>query len=67
MVVLHRLLILFGAASALGAVLLKFGFAGLGMVATASAWLRFSEFLMLFAIALMLEQIVSLLRAKKPA
>lgn len=65
MVVLYRLVILFAVASGIGAILAKYWVAGLHMVATPSAWLRFADTLLFFAIALMLEQIVALARAKK--
>jgi len=64
MIVLHRLLILCAAASGIGAVLGKFGVLGLRLVATPSAWLRATDTLLFFAIALMLEQLVAMIRAK---
>lgn len=65
MVILHRLLILLAAATGIGAVLARYWIPSLQMVGTPSAWLRFTNTLLFFALALMLEQVVGLLRAKK--
>ncbi len=67
MVVLHRLVILFAVASGIGAVLARFDLFSLRVVSIPSAWLRVTDTLLLLAIALMLEQIVAVARAKKPA
>ena len=65
MVVLYRLLILSAVASGIGAILAKYWVLGLHVVATPSAWLRFTDTLLFFAIALMLERMLALARAKK--
>ena len=48
-----------------GEVLAKYGVLVLQVVATPSAWLRCTDTLLFFAIALMLERMLALARAKK--
>ena len=67
MVFLHRIVILLAVASGLGAIAAKFWARGLWVIGTPSAWLRTTEVLLLLAIALMLEQILTTVRAKKAA
>ena len=67
MVFLHRVLILLAIASGLGAIAAKFWARSLWVIGTPSAWLRATEALLLLAIALMLEQILTTIRAKKAA
>ncbi len=59
MILVHRLLILFAIASAIGAILAKYWWIALRVVATPSAWLRFTNTLLFFAIALMLEEMLA--------
>ncbi len=65
MIMVRRLLILFAIASGIGGVLAKYWWVALRAVATPSAWLRFTDMLLLFAIALMLEEILALAWAKR--
>ena len=65
MVGLPRLLILFAVVSTLGAILAKYWVVGLAAVAPPVGWLRLTYALLLFAIALMLEQMLAVARAKK--
>ncbi len=65
MIVVRRLLILFAIASGIGAMLAKYWWVALRVVATPSAWLRFTDMLLLFAIALTLEEILALACAKR--
>ena len=65
MVAPHRLLILLAVVSCIGAILAKYWLSGLWVIGTPSAWLRFTNTLLFFAIALMLKQMVTLAQAKK--
>ncbi len=65
MVVVRRLLILFATASGIGTILAKYWWVALHAVATPSAWLRFTNMLLLFAIVLMLEEMLALAWAKR--
>ena len=65
MVGLPRLLILFAVVSTLGAILAKYWILGLHAVAVPGGWLRFTNTLLFFAIALLLEQMLAVARAKK--
>jgi len=65
MIVVRRLLILFAIASGIGAILAKYWWIALRMVATPLAWLRLTDTLLFFAIALMLEEMLALAWAKR--
>ncbi|MCK4324013.1 MAG: hypothetical protein KAW89_05740 [Armatimonadetes bacterium] len=65
MIVVRRLLILFAIASGIGAILAKYWWVALHVVATPSAWLRCTNTLLFFAIALMLEELLALAWAKR--
>jgi len=65
MIVVRRLLILFAIASGVGAILAKYWWAALRVVATPSAWLRLTDTLLFFAIALMLEEMLALAWVKR--
>ena len=65
MIVVRRLLILLAIASGIGAISAKYWWVALRAVATPSAWLRFTDMLLFFAIALMLEEMLALAWAKR--
>lgn len=67
MVILHRVLILLAVVVGILAVIARIWHPELLGFVTPSAWLRFTNTLLLFAIALMLEQIVQAMRAKATA
>lgn len=64
MVVLHRVLILLAAVVGIVAVVARIWHPELLLVITPSAWLRFTDTLLLFALALMVAQITEIMRAK---
>ena len=63
MEVLHRPLIVLAVLSCILAIVAHFGATALWGIASPSGWLRFTNTLLFFAIALMLEQMLA--RAKK--
>jgi len=65
MIVVRRLLILLAIASGIGAILAKYWWIALRVVATPSAWLRATDTLLFLAIALTLEEMLALAWAKR--
>ena len=64
MVILHRTLIVLAAVAGILAVIARLWEPEVLTIVRASAWLRFTNTLVFFAVALMLEQIVQAMRAK---